>query len=669
MSQKDNLLAFLQGNEGVVWASQRTGWDEETDECEWDGVECNAYNHVTILNLEGSNLIATIPPQVSKITSLTHLYLGSNKLYGTVPNELSTNLPNLVQIDLSVNKLRGSIPLMKESSSSMEIMNFAHNQFEGTLPVALGKDMERLKILDVKYNRIKGIIPPELGTYASGLVELDLSNNLFSGSIPESLGSLTNLLGLFLSNNDLVGPIPHSLSRDHLALSQIFLHSNRLSGTVPVALADLPNLNILFIDENKLTGTVPQELCALNLNEAFFADYSNSNTAVAKSPPGMDQSYEELYPEEEDSGQRRKRMRTLASSDPTTRRDGCNSIACPSGYHSSRTEGKDGVFPCMKCEENSQNPYLGANKCFELDEGAILRNFYEGTNGPNWSMTANEGGDTTWSDESVPVCNKMGISCNLNGDITAIELPSMGLVGTISEGIGFLRHLEVLDLSDNKLSGQIPSDLQFAPLHSVDVSGNLLTGFVPPVLCQKSGINSNGEGSWLSCDAIACGAGSYSKTGVAKTGRGRAACKSCPRSPYLGSKVCTSSISAYSYSRDGHSHGVGIAILVITVCMMTGLLFLWLKVRAREEDNDGLPYEEDIPFSDDKSSTGDGASIASHSNASRSSITSNSGLAPVPPVDVQSGTFAHDLDVGMGREEWNSAKESHEVWLDVPKIS
>jgi len=649
MSQKEYLLAFIQGDAGLDWSRNRYGWDEETDECDWDGVKCDKRGQITAIDIQGSHLLATIPPELSKITSLTHLYVGSNKLYGTVPREISS-LPNLVQIDLSLNNLSGVVPLMKSSSKTLEVMNFAYNQFYGTLPRKISRNMHRLTILDVNHNRLSGNIPMELGNLWP-LVQLELSDNLFSGPIPESLGSLSNLEGLFLSNNYLTGSIPYSLTRDHLKLNEIFLHNNRLSGTIPVALANLPYLNIIFLDDNKLTGTVPNELCNLNLNKAFFYDHPH----LEATPPNDNTTYRELDPE----GRRRKRR---LATDPTVVRDGCNSIACPTGYHSSQSKGKDGVFPCIECEPNSLNPYVGASKCFELDQNKILQIFYNGTDGPNWK-TQN---DTTWSDESVPVCEKMGITCNHGGDIIAIELSSMGLVGTIADDIGFLRHLEVLNLSNNQLSGQIPSDLRFAPLERFDLSGNLLTGVVPDVLCQKRGINRNGKNGELSCDAITCAAGSFNELGRAETENGHVQCKHCPSNQYLGSKECAFGpfSATIFFSSDGYMNGMRISLLLIGVCMGTGLLLLCFKVRRtvseKQTENDESPLNDDS----------DGEDIMSLD--SRVALSSFS--VPSPDVflhstlktidDSSQSVYSRGSDVESVK--WKNARDSLD-FLDVPR--
>merc|ERR1712083_506131 len=106
-----------------------------------------------------------------------------------------------------------------------------------------------------------------------------------------------------------------------------------------------------------------------------------------------------------------------------------------------------------------------------------------------------------------------GITCNSDNQVIGINLSGMGLQGSIPSDIGFLRFLSELDLSDNQITGFIPSDLVWPPIIKLDLSGNLLRAIVPPELCFEEGINDNGKGGKYSCRNIACPVGTFSTTG------------------------------------------------------------------------------------------------------------------------------------------------------------
>jgi hypothetical protein len=116
-----------------------------------------------------------------------------------------------------------------------------------------------------------------------------------------------------------------------------------------------------------------------------------------------------------------------------------------------------------------------------------------------------------WHHDGVSVCDFHGNTCDDMEQVISIKLYGIGLKGMI---LGFLLHLDVLDLSDNELEGYVPSDLAFAPLNRLNLTGNRLTGVVvPPKLCMIRA-NENGNGGIYECDNILCAEGTYSDTGI-----------------------------------------------------------------------------------------------------------------------------------------------------------
>ncbi|PUZ64535.1 hypothetical protein GQ55_3G150300 [Panicum hallii var. hallii] len=83
---------------------------------------------------------------------------------------------------------------------------------------------------------------------------------------------------------------------------------------------------------------------------------------------------------------------------------------------------------------------------------------------------------------SVPACAWTGVRCDAaNATVVELRLPGIGLIGSVPPGtLGGLRGLQVLSLRDNRLLGDIPSDLFGLPrLRSLYLQGNLLTGAIP----------------------------------------------------------------------------------------------------------------------------------------------------------------------------------------------
>ena len=105
---------------------------------------------------------------------------------------------------------------------------------------------------------LSGEIPPELGSL-SNLQGLYLSDNELSGEIPAWLGNLSNLIELDLSGNALSGEIPPELG-SLSNLTELHLDENQLSGEIPPELGNLSSLTYLNLKNNDLSGCLPMSL-------------------------------------------------------------------------------------------------------------------------------------------------------------------------------------------------------------------------------------------------------------------------------------------------------------------------------------------------------------------------------------------------------------------------
>ena len=110
------------------------------------------------------------------------------------------------------------------------------------------------------------------------------------------------------------------------------------------------------------------------------------------------------------------------------------------------------------------------------DDRAVLIEFYNATDGPNWAD------NTNWlSDE--PLGEWYGVVVDDTGRVMELKLEDNQLTGEIPPSLGRLVSLEDLILWGNQLSGPIPSELSnLTELRFLDLGSNELTGSIPPPL-------------------------------------------------------------------------------------------------------------------------------------------------------------------------------------------
>ena len=95
---------------------------------------------------------------------------------------------------------------------------------------------------------------------------------------------------------------------------------------------------------------------------------------------------------------------------------------------------------------------------------------------------------TTW-DGATPIASWYGVTSDATNGVTALQLWSLSLNGTIPKELGNLSSLQDLSLQDNDLSGRIPRELgTLANLTTLALWGNKLSGSIPTQLGDLSSL-------------------------------------------------------------------------------------------------------------------------------------------------------------------------------------
>ncbi|KAL5726831.1 hypothetical protein ACHQM5_000081 [Ranunculus cassubicifolius] len=364
-----------------------------------------------ILDISKNKLHGSIPNLQTNVTiPAQNLLFGSNCFEGPLPHFPS----NIAALDLSNNFISGPLPQnISETMPSLTTLLLSSNKITGTIPISLCK-MNTLRVLDMSRNQLSGDLPKHCWSDSKDIEILDLSSNNLTGSVPSSIGNLTVLSSLHLSKNRFSGEIPLALKKC-TSLKVLDLGENRFSGEISSWSNGMLSLNILRLRSNKFLGKLTPQLCHLkNLHIMDLAQNSLSGTI----PPCFRNF----------SGMKTGSVMDLSHL-----------------YAASFDETISQVIKGRELEYTKTLLYL-----VNLD---LSSNNFVG---------------------KIPE-----ELASLEG-LTALNLSDNHLTGGIPKTIGNLKQIESLDFSTNQLSGAIPqSILDLSFISHLNLSYNKLSGQVP----------------------------------------------------------------------------------------------------------------------------------------------------------------------------------------------
>ncbi|KAL4271495.1 hypothetical protein GQ457_13G030200 [Hibiscus cannabinus] len=502
-----------------------------------------------------------ITPQELSFEHLTFLYfqhglryldLSRNKFSGSVPIWLLENNTNLEYLILRGNAFSGPLSLPSGPNYYASSIDISGNKLQGQIPSNICSAFPKLGRLVLSENSFEGNIPPCLGGM-KGLAFLDLSSNHLSGRVPEELIMNNSLFLLRLSNNNLSGNVAHVILKAILkanglwllyldgnkfsgemtnidvstiefptSLMKIDLSNNKLYGKLPSWIGNLSSLDTLVLSNNSFEGSIPMEFC--NLYSLQFLDLSQNNLSGSIpscfNPPYLHHVH--LH------GNRLNGPLPLAfhnsSSLVTLDLSGNNlSGSIPKWIDTLsslsvlllKANHLQGGIPVQLCKlyslsiiDLSQNMFSGPipsclgnltlptaeNKI--LPQGLFTLHTYSISSEILGSSKLAKGSDeqypSSYTDESIELTTKSG-SYSYVGfileNLAAIDLSCNKLTGQIPPELGNLSEIHSLNLSHNNLIGVIPSSFsKLKQLESLDLSYNNLTGEIPNQLVELNSL-------------------------------------------------------------------------------------------------------------------------------------------------------------------------------------
>ncbi|XP_062079920.1 receptor-like protein EIX2 [Humulus lupulus] len=158
------------------------------------------------IDLSYNEFVGGIPKSLGSLCNLQELSLSENNFNTTLSDVLESlrgcAKDSLEILDLRSNQLKGSFPISKAFPVFLKELSLYDDQLEGPL-LHLSK-FSSLRLLDVSYNKLNGTLPDDIGKLHH-LKILFLKWNSFTGTLTEAIGELQHLENLDVSSNAFTG--------------------------------------------------------------------------------------------------------------------------------------------------------------------------------------------------------------------------------------------------------------------------------------------------------------------------------------------------------------------------------------------------------------------------------------------------------------------------------
>ncbi|KAA0039946.1 receptor like protein 30-like [Cucumis melo var. makuwa] len=288
-------------------------WNESTDCCLWDGVECDdkGQGHVVGLHLGCSLLQGPLHPN-STLFTLSHLQtlnLSYNEFLGSpISPQFGIMLTKLRVLDLSYSSFQGQGEISESIYRQLNLIYLVlnSNNISGVLDLDMLLRIPNLSVLQISNSSQLSIFSTN-GSFSNltyiecELRSLDLNDNQIEGELPQSLLNCRNLEVLDLGNNNITGYFPYWL-KAALNLQVLILRSNRFYGHINNSFTkdSFSNLRIIDLSHNYFSGPLPSKffnnMRAIQEVENQKSNFSLQNyyyrDSIVISLKGLEQSLE-----------------------------------------------------------------------------------------------------------------------------------------------------------------------------------------------------------------------------------------------------------------------------------------------------------------------------------------------------------------------------------------
>ncbi|KAI4355991.1 hypothetical protein L6164_000045 [Bauhinia variegata] len=420
-------------------------------------------------------------PSTNRVSALV---LDGFSLSGHIDKGL-LRLQFLQILSLSRNNLTGTINPDLTRLGGLQVVDLSENNLSGSISDGFFQQCGSLRSVSFAKNNLTGKIPDSLNS-CSTLATVNFSSNQLYGELPSGIWYLRGLQALDLSNNFLEGEIPQRIENLY-DLRELSLQKNRFIGRLPVGIGGCLVLKSLDFSNNFLSGGLPESIqrlssCkSLSLQGNSFTGGISEWIGELKNLEMLDLSanrFSGWIPKSIgnlDSLNKLNLSRNHITGNLPESMANCTKLLALDISYNQLT----GNLPSWIFRMGLESISLSGNSFGRSKYPSLTSTpaFYHGLQVLDLSSNAFSG--------EIP----SGIS-SLNS-LQVLNMSTNNISGSIPSGIGELKSLSILDLSDNKLSGSIPSQIDGAiSLIELRLQKNFLGGRIPTQIDKCNSLSS-----------------------------------------------------------------------------------------------------------------------------------------------------------------------------------
>ncbi|XP_023900166.1 receptor-like protein EIX2 [Quercus suber] len=259
-SLSGEITRYLRNLSSLTHLDLEGNYNLSTKNFDWVSTSIGNLSSLKELDLSYNKMNGTIPESFGQLSKLVKLYLLENSWECVITEAQLMNLTRLEEFVLTTNNK--SQPLVFNVKDNwrppfkLKILHLESCHIGSNFPKWLQVQSELTYVI-LKNVEIKGTIPEEwFSMISSNLTHLDLSNNQIKGNLPHQL-VFPNVTKLFLQSNLFSGTIPSNISDLMPSLQYLDLSENHLCGKIPLSILKIKHLNILVLRRNNLSGELP----------------------------------------------------------------------------------------------------------------------------------------------------------------------------------------------------------------------------------------------------------------------------------------------------------------------------------------------------------------------------------------------------------------------------